>query len=408
VILDVGRRSPLRRTWLQISAGLSGLTAVFILSSPLFQMPSHAQSSPQSSEPQLIPRSREEIEQKYQNLHRLFLNVQLSSSSGQRTGGLKPSDFTILEDHQLRKIASFQSIQDDSNGAGVRIILVLDAVNNSSGKVTQFRKEIEKYLKSGNGLLAHSTSIALFSDNGIKLGVPSQDHATLLEELNQLAGNIHTSTCADMTSAMECGMPVTRNDNFSRACDPNPRLACLNRLFNSSVAALVSVAQEQVNRSGRVIVVWIGQGWPMLNQPGFIPDTPEVKESFYRDLVTVSSAITEAQITLDAVASSEILPIDPKHIHDSFFFQGVSDKNHVSAASLSLQAIAYQSGGLVLTSTRDIAGQIARCVADSDSYYSLAFDYPPASQFGEYHPLEVKIDKPDITVRTRTLYYAEQ
>jgi VWFA-related protein len=371
-------------------------------------MPSHAQSSPQSSEPQLIPRSREEREQKYQNLHRLFLNVQLSSSSGQRTGGLKPSDFTILEDHQLRKIASFQSIQDDSNGAGVRIILVLDAVNNSSGKVTQFRKEIEKYLKSGNGLLAHSTSIALFSDNGIKLGVPSQDHATLLEELNQLAGNIHTSTCADMTSAMECGMPVTRNDNFSRACDPNPRLACLNRLFNSSVAALVSVAQEQVNRSGRVIVVWIGQGWPMLNQPGFIPDTPEVKESFYRDLVTVSSAITEAQITLDAVASSEILPIDPKHIHDSFFFQGVSDKNHVSAASLSLQAIAYQSGGLVLTSTRDIAGQIARCVADSDSYYSLAFDYPPASQFGEYHPLEVKIDKPDITVRTRTLYYAEQ
>jgi VWFA-related protein len=370
-------------------------------------MPSHAQSSPQSSEPQLIPRSREERDQTYQHLHRLFLNVQLSSSSGQRTGGLKPSDFTILEDHQPRKIASFQSIRGDIHGAGARIILVLDAVNNSSGKVTQFRKEIEKYLKSGNGL-AHSTSIALFSDNGIKLGVPSQDHATLLEELDQLAGSIHTSTCADMTSTMECGMPITRDDNFSRACDPNPRLVCLNRLFNSSVAALVSIAQKQVNNSGRVIVVWIGQGWPLLNQPGFIPDTSEVKESFYRNLVTVSSAITEAQMTLDAVASSEILPIDPKHIHDSFFFEGVSDKSHVSAASLSLQAIAYQSGGLVLTSSKDIAGQIAHCVADSDSYYSLAFDYPPASQFGEYHPLEVKIDKPDITVRTRTLYYAEQ
>jgi hypothetical protein len=69
---------------------------------------------------------------------------------------------------------------------------------------------------------------------------------------------------------------------------------------------------------------------------------------------------------------------------------------------------AHQSGGLVLTSAKDIAGQIARCAADLESYYSLAFEYPPASQFGEYHSLEVKIDKPDIAVRTRKLYYAEQ
>jgi hypothetical protein len=62
----------------------------------------------------------------------------------------------------------------------------------------------------------------------------------------------------------------------------------------------------------------------------------------------------------------------------------------------------------VPTSAKDIAGQIARCAVDLESYYSLAFEYPPASQFGEYHSLEVKIDKPDIAVRTRKLYYAEQ
>jgi hypothetical protein len=102
------------------------------------------------------------------------------------------------------------------------------------------------------------------------------------------------------------------------------------------------------------------------------------------------------------------LPIGQKHIHDSFFFQGVSDESHESAAGLSLQALAYQSGGLVLTSAKDIAGQIAHCVADSESYYSIAFEYSPAPQFGEYHSLEVKVNRPDITTRTRTLYYAEQ
>jgi VWFA-related protein len=342
----------------------------------------------------------------YQNLHRIFLNVQVLAASGQRAGELKQNDFTILEDHQPRKIASFQSIRDDSERDPTRVILVLDTVNNSSGKVTHFRNEIEKYLEGGNGLLAHSTSIALLSDGGIKLGAPSQDRASLLKDLNQLAGSLHTSTCADTTSAQEC-VQLAPHTN-SRACDPNPHLDCLDHLFNSSVTALTSLAQEQVNNPGSVIVVWVGKGWPLLNEPGYTPDSPEIKGSFYRNLVTVSSALTEARVTLDAVASSEVLPIGPKQIHGSFFFQGVSDESHASAASLSLQALAYQSGGLLLTSSKDIAGQIARCVADSESYYSLAFDYPPASRFGEYHSLEVKIDEPDFTVRTRTLYYAEQ
>lgn len=342
----------------------------------------------------------------YQNLHRIFLNVQVFGVNGQRAAELTQNDITILDGHQPRKIASFQSIRDDAARDPARIILVLDAVNNSSSKVKHFRDEVEKYLESGNGLLAHPTSIALLSDSGIKLGIPSQDRAALLKDLNQLAGNLHTSICADAPSGSEC-VQLAPNVN-SRACDPNPHLQCLDHLFNSSVTSLTSLAQEQVNNPGRVIVVWIGKGWPLLNEPGFTPDSPEVKGSFYSNLVTVSSALTEAQVTLDTVAYSEVVPIGPKHIHDSLFFKGVSDESHASAGSLSLQALAYQSGGLVLTSSKDIAGQIARCVADSESYYSLAFDYPPAPQFGEYHSLEVKIDKPEITVRTRTLYYAEQ
>lgn len=342
----------------------------------------------------------------YQNLHRIFLNVQVLAASGPRAADLKQNDFTVLDDHQPRRIVSFQSTQDNFTRAPARILLVLDTANNSSGQVKHFRNEIEKYLESGRGPLVHATSIALLSGSGIKVGQPSQDRASLLKDLNQFAGNIHTSTCADTTSASEC-VQLAPHLN-SRACDPNPRLECLDHLFNSSVTALTSLAQKQVINPGRVIVVWIGKGWPLLNEPGFTPDSPELKGSFYRNLVTVSSALAEGQVTLDAIACPEVLPIAPKHIHDSFFFHGVSNENHVTAASLSLQALAYQSGGLVLTSSKDIAGQIARCVADSESYYSIAFDYPPASQFGEYHSLEVKIDEPDITARTRTLYYAEQ
>jgi hypothetical protein len=47
-------------------------------------------------------------------------------------------------------------------------------------------------------------------------------------------------------------------------------------------------------------------------------------------------------------------------------------------------------------------------MADSANYYQLSFDTPPSNNFGEYHSIEVKLDRPDLTARTRTLYYAEQ
>jgi VWFA-related protein len=395
---------------------LGAVLAGFVFSSHPIRIDNRAQFSIQSVEPQtphLIPRTREERERHSQNLHRLLLSVQVSARSLTPAAELKQSDFVILKDQSPQAITSFQSILDHSEDESTRVVLVLDTVNNSSGKVAHFRKEIEKYLKEGSGPLANPTSIALLSERGVQLGAHYQDRNLVLRELDELAGNLHTLTCADTVPALTCS--VSRSpDGSSPPCDLNPRLECLDHLFNSSGTAINSMADELVNNSqkvtnaGRVILIWVGSGWPLLNERGYTPDTREAKESLYRDLVTVSSALAEAHVTLDAVASSEPLPISLAHIRESFFFKGVPDENHVTAASLALQALAYQSGGVVLTSTKDIADQISRCVSDSQSYYLLSFDNPPATRDGEYHALVVKVDKPGLTVRTRTVFYAER
>lgn len=113
-------------------------------------------------------------------------------------------------------------------------------------------------------------------------------------------------------------------------------------------------------------------------------------------------------MTLDAIGSSEILPIDSRHINESFLVKGIADPSGACAANLALQALAYQSGGIVVTNTKDIAGQIARSVADLDSYYKLTFHTAPAARYGEYHALAVKVAKPGLAARTRTVYYGEQ
>ena len=253
-------------------------------------------------------------------------------------------------------------------------------------------------------------SIALVSGSGTRVGQPSRDRNALIEELRALDANLHTMDCADAVDKDKGYLP---SRSGLAPIDPNPQLDCVNHQFNASVMALDSLAEQQRNLPVRVILVWIGQGWPLLSDNGFKPDTPSIKQSFFRNLVGISSALTEAQVTLDAIASPDAEvrnspDAEARNSHDNAFFDGVPNESQVTAGSLSLHALAHQSGGQILKNTKDIAGEISACIADAESYYVLSFDSPPAGGFGEYHSLRVKVDKPELKVRTNTLYYAEQ
>jgi VWFA-related protein len=328
--------------------------------------------------------------------------VEVFDPSGKPETGLNQSNFTLFEDGKPLQMSNFRSVQGDWSIHPAEVILVLDEVNNSSGKIASFRKEVEKYLRQGEGPLAHPTSIAVLSDSGLKVGTPSRDRTVLVNELSELAGNFHGITCADATPVLEC------NDDLHEPCDPNPRLDCLNRQYSASVSAITSLVQKRQNTDNRTILVWIGQGWPLLNDNRFVPDTPGVKERFFHNLVEVSSAITESQVTVDSISSTNPLPVNPSPIAESAIVKGIPDSTRANAGSLALQALAYQSGGQFLDSKKDVAGQIFRCIADSESYYALTFETPAATRYGEYHSIEVKVNPPSRTVRTRTFFYGQQ
>ena len=79
----------------------------------------------------------------------------------------------------------------------------------------------------------------------------------------------------------------------------------------------------------------------------------------------------------------------------------------VTYGNLALQVLATQSGGRVLNSNNNISSEIADCVRDYKAFYTISFEAPPADHPDEYHTLEVKVDKPGLTARTRTGYYAQ-
>jgi len=360
----------------------------------------------QSDQPKLIPRTHDEREQRFLSQHRIILNVHVTDATGRPYSDLQQNDFTLYDNEQPRKIVSFRPIQAGSTVAADHVILVLDTVNNFTRPLHFFEKEIEKFLTQEKGLLPHPVAIGVFYGSHISVGPASRDRDAVLADLKEKSAELHATGCVteqDHGDKMQAP-GLTRGAGMS--AESAAMLACLNQRFVSSVNAVRQLALEQVNLPGRVILIWIGPGWPLLNNRSFSPDPPELKQNFFAQLVGVSTALREAQVTLNAVASPD--DASPNSQGSEIFLEGISSEEQVRAGNLGLHALAHQTGGHIVTETRDIAGQIGGCIADAESYYALSFDSPPAAAFGEYHTLAVKVNKPGLDVRTNTVYYAEQ
>jgi hypothetical protein len=121
------------------------------------------------------------------------------------------------------------------------------------------------------------------------------------------------------------------------------------------------------------------------------------------------------------------------------FLSGVKSVKEADGGYLDRRVLAVESGGLVLDPHRDLATssaynastmewgaspgrgteaaaqladfdlvtQINRCAAEAGAFYTLSFDPPRTEIPDEYHSLEVKAGKPELTARTNTGYYDE-
>jgi VWFA-related protein len=158
---------------------------------------------------------------------------------------------------------------------------------------------------------------------------------------------------------------------------------------------------------GRKIVLWISPGWPILSGPN-IELTQKEQQSIFGTIVSLSTELREARITVDS--------IDPlgtadtgglRTVYYQNFVKGIRKPNNAEFGDLALQVIATQTGGMVLNSSNDVAGQMQKAMEDAQAYYELSFDATPGEP-NEYHQLEIKVAKPGLVARTRTGYYSQR
>ena len=314
---------------------------------------------------------------------RITLDVVVTDKSGRPVRGLQLQDFTVLDNKQQRNILSFHAMDANTAGSLGETILLVDAVNTGVENIGRERQDIGKYLRQNGGKMPNPTSLLFFSDEGTKVqSQPTTDANALIADLANMDAYIRT---------------IRRSAGFYGAAE---RVE-LSLKTVSSLTAYLSA------RQGRKVLIWISPGWPILSGPDMML-TEKDERGMFSAIVGASTSLRLARVTIynvDPLGTSDAGGFRTTYYEE--FLKGVKSSKQVDYADLSLQVLAYQSGGLVLNSSNDVAGEIARCATDADAYYALTIETPVAQQPDEYHALDVKIGKPGLTARTRTGYYAQ-
>jgi VWFA-related protein len=313
----------------------------------------------------------------------ITLDVVVTDKSGKPVPGLQQRDFTLLDNKQPQKILSFEAVQGGASDPPVEVVLVVDEVNTTFTNVSFERAQIEKFLKHDGGELPRPVSLAVLSDAGMSMGgVTTQEGSALIAELDRNKAGLRT---------------ITRSQGFYGAEDQ----------IGLSLRALQQLADFETPRPGRKLVIWISPGWPLLTGPRN-ELTDKDQRRFFSNIVGLSDSLRQARITLYSV--DPLGTQDEGGFRTSYyqeFVKGVKKASQVQTGNVGLQVFATQTGGRVLISNNDLAGEIATSIADANAFYVLTFDGLPGDGPNEYHSLDIKLDKPGLTALTRTGYYAQ-
>jgi VWFA-related protein len=123
--------------------------------------------------------------------------------------------------------------------------------------------------------------------------------------------------------------------------------------------------------------------------------------------VATSAELRQANVTVYSIDPLGLADFGVRTSYYEEFLKGVPFAKRAVPGDLGLQVLAVQTGGRALNTTNDIMTAIASCAADAEAFYIISFQQPKPDHPDEYHSIEVKVDKPGATARTRTGYYAE-
>ena len=350
-----------------------------------------AQSPDTTSSIQLIPRTKEDRERRYQDEHRIVLAVRVMDFLGKPVTGLKADDFSLLDNQKPQKIARFREVDGKTFTVKTHVIVVLDGINDDGSSFGHVKKGLDQFLSEDTGPLPFPLSLVFISSAGVSRTQASTDRAAIALRLGHLSRLPRDQDCE------QPNLNIYEGVGTRMLPTEKEKVECRFSHFSESIKALRSLLGEKQNARvrDRTILIWTGPGWPRaVLRRGNYPDL----------LVELNTNLRQAQVTLDAIS---FIDFDPGQSMMTATGKVPQTPDNIAAEGMRLQVLARQNGGQAIAKTRNFADAMSKCMDDFNDFYILSFDSTPAAAADEFHSIDVNVDRPGVIVRTADSYYAQ-
>lgn len=358
------------------------------------------------------------------------VDARVLDQQGKFVTGLKPEDFTVLEDGKPQKVTAFSlvnipveraerplfaakpidpDVRNNLQTADGRIyVIVLDDLHTSALRSQRTRAAarmfIQKYVGANDIAAVVHTSGR--SDAGQEF---TTSQGRLLAAVDKFMGRKLTSATQNMIN------DVNNRAGTGLSSDPARDMDDKERGFNarSALDTVRNIASYLGNvRGRRKAIVFLSEGID------YNIDNP------------LSDTFTEASTVIDATrdmiaaatrANVAIYAVDPRGLGAEFEdlsdIQSFPDDtslglgmgaifNEVRLAQSSLRVMGEETGGFAIVNKNDFANAFQRIVDDNSSYYVMGYYSSNDKRDGRFRKIEVKVSKPGLTVRARKGYVA--
>ncbi len=297
------------------------------------------------------------------------------TSGNKPVAGLAAQDFVVTDN---KKPVANLTVAPSSE---TNIVLVFDTQNGKITDAPKMVRDLKTFFGHNGGKLQHQVMLIINGRSGQQISESTTDGAKLIAFL----GSATTTQVSSMVDAAGPDGEIQRLDKGMHA---------LTDVLNTDV----------VRAPGRKMVIWMGRSWPF---PDIGDMTVASEDSIFRQVVQQSRDVIRNRVILYNADSNSSADADYHPARWQGFQKPPTSAKGIELGDLALEVMAVQSGGQVLNATNNLSEDLERFSADADNFYTITFDETQATKPNEYHPLAIKMAKPEVIARMRTGYYAQ-
>jgi VWFA-related protein len=429
---------------------LSFIVVLLLASFARAQEPSGGGSTPHSSPPALAsPMSTQSSSQAVLRAEtRLVqINVIARNKKGEPVEGLRREDFTLLDSGKPQKIELFSSepaaapasnanvearISDANNkqapnvfrnrfnradeGPGSVAVILLDALNTSFSDQAYARKQVLAFLHELQP--QDHVAIYLLTTQLLVVNDFTQDSRSLLQAVERIQSSpsiLKANSNRTTFTASDMGIPDFKGashlaDMMNGMISKNADIADVNRV-GITTQAIEAIANHVSGIPGRKSLIWVSGAFPssiLLDSSGNSP-TDRKAQNFTPQMERVARALNRSNLAIYPVDARGILTndeFDTSNAHPFSASRPAMETGGGQSEQSTMLNLAESTGGRAFFNTNDFKGAIQKTLADSRMTYEVGF-YPDNGKWdGEYHTLELRVNKPGVVLRYRKGYFA--